>query len=65
MYKSNRDIECEIMDRLVDEYGIDPMDILDNLLRYLDSDTTTDFLKDYCKDRDIDVSDITDDESDD
>lgn len=65
MYKSNRDIECEIMDRLVDEYGIDPADILDNLLRYLDSDTTTDFLKDYCKDRDIDVSDITEDEEED
>lgn len=61
MYKSNRDIECEIMDRL-EEYGIDPADILDNLLRYLDSDTTSDFLKDYCKDRDIDISDITENE---
>lgn len=62
-YKSNRDIECEIMDRL-EEYGIDPADILDNLLRYLDSDTTSDFLKDYCKDRDIDISDITEEEED-
>lgn len=61
MYKSNRDIECEIMDRL-EEYGIDPADILDNLLRYLDSDTTSDFLKDYCNDRDIDISDITENE---
>lgn len=61
MYKSNRDIECEIMDRL-EEYGIDPADILDNLLRYLDSDTTSDFLKGYCNDRDIDISDITEED---
>lgn len=63
MYKSNRDIESEIMDRL-EEYGIDPADILDNLLRYLDSDTTSDFLKDYCNDRDIDISDITEESED-
>lgn len=63
MYKSNRDIEQNILERLK-EY-LDSDTILDEILCYLDSDTTVELLSDVANAYDVPVSDITEDEDED
>lgn len=61
MYKSNREIEQDILERLK-EY-LDSDTILDEILCYLDSDTTVEMLSDIANSYDVSISDITDDEA--
>lgn len=65
MKYNSRELEYDIQDRLLNEYGIDPLDLFESFLCYVDSDTSCEFLKDYCNDHDIDISDITEDEEED
>lgn len=60
MYKSNREIEQDILERLK-EY-LDSDNILDEILCYLDSDTTVEMLSDIANSYDVPVSDITDED---
>lgn len=58
MYKSNREIEQELLSRIY-EYGYSAETLVDHILCYFDSDTTVDVLQDFCNDYDIDTDDIT------
>lgn len=60
MYKSNREIEQDILERLK-EY-LDSDTILNEILCYLDSDTTVEMLSDVANSYDVPVSDLTDEE---
>lgn len=60
-YKSGREIESELLERIRD-YMSDEC-IVDALMCYFSSDDTVDALTDIANDYDIDVSDITDDET--
>lgn len=62
MYKSGREIESELLER-IREYMSDEA-IVDALMCFFSSDDTIDALTDIASDYDIDVSDITDDEED-
>ena len=55
MYKSNRDIEQDILERLK-EY-LDSDTILNEILCYLDSDTTVEMLSDVANSYDVDITD--------
>ena len=63
MYKSGREIESELLERIRDYMSDDC--IVDALLCYFSSDDTVDALTDIASDYDIDVSDITDDDAED
>lgn len=63
MYKSNREIQQELLDRIY-EYGFSAEALVDHIMCYFDSDTTVDVLKDFCNDYDVDVTDIEEDEED-
>lgn len=60
MYKSNREIERDILERLK-EY-LDSDTILNEILCYLDSDTTVEMLSDVANSYDVDITDISEDE---
>lgn len=62
MYKSNREIEQDILERLKEILDSDT--ILNEILCYLDSDTTVKMLYDIANSYDVPVSDITEDEED-
>lgn len=64
MYKSNREIEQELLARIY-EYGYHADTLVNHIMCYFDSDTTVDVLKDFCNDYDVDVTDITEDEDED
>ena len=60
MYKSNRDIEQNILERLKE--NLDSDTILDEILCYLDSDTTVEILSDMANGYDVDIEDLTDED---
>lgn len=60
-YKSNREIQEELLDRIY-ENGYSAETLVDHILCYFDSDTTVEVLQDFCNDFDVDVTDITEDE---
>lgn len=60
MYKSNRDIEQNILERLKENLDADT--ILDEILCYLDSDTTVEMLSDVANSYDVDIEDLTDED---
>ena len=62
MYKSKREIEQDILERLKE--NLDSDTILDEILCYLDSDTTVEMLSDIANSYDVPVSDITDEDED-
>ena len=63
-YKSNRDIQEELLDRIYEE-GYSAETLVDHILCYFDSDTTVEVLEDFCNDYDVDVSDITEEDEED
>ena len=52
MYKSNRDIQQELLERIYEE-GFDAETLVDHILCYFDSDTTVEVLQDFCNDYEI------------
>lgn len=62
----NRETENKIMDYLTDVLGFETCELFEEFLRYFSCDDTVDFLVHFCKDRDIELDDIlnNDDESD-
>lgn len=64
----NRETENKIMDYLTNVLGFDTCELFESFLKYFSCDDTVDFLVNFCKDRDIELDDIlndNDDESDD
>lgn len=61
----NRDTENKIMDYLTDVLGYQSCELFEEFLRYFSCDDTVDFLIDFCKDRDIELDDILNDNDDD
>lgn len=60
MYKSNREIEQDILERLKE--NLDSDTILDEILCYLDSDTTVEMLSDVANSYDVEIDDITEED---
>lgn len=63
----NRDTENKIMDYLTNYLGYQSCELFEEFLRYFSCDDTVDFLVNFCKERDIEIEDIlnnddTDDE---
>lgn len=64
----NREAENKIMDYLTNVLGFETCELFESFLKYFSCDDTVGFLVDFCKDRDIELDDIlndNDDESDD
>ena len=62
----NRETENKIMEYLTDVLGYESCELFESFLKYFSCDDTVSFLLDFCKDRDIEIEDIlnNDDESD-
>lgn len=63
----NRETENKIMDYLIDVLGFESCELFESFLKYFSCDDTVDFLVDFCKERDIELDDVlndNDDESD-
>lgn len=63
----NREAENKIMDYLTNVLGFETCELFESFLKYFSCDDTVGFLVDFCKDRDIELDDIlndNDDESD-
>lgn len=63
----NRETENKIMEYLTDCLGYKTCELFESFLKYFSCDDTVDFLVNFCKDRDIELDDIlndNDDESD-
>lgn len=61
----NRDTENKIMDYLTDVLGYQSCELFEEFLRYFSCDDTVDFLVNFCKDRDIEIDDILNNDEDD
>lgn len=62
----NRETENKIMDYLTEVLGYKTCELFESFLKYFSCDDTVDFLVNFCKERDIEIEDIlnNDDESD-
>lgn len=63
----NRETENKIMDYLIDCLGYQSCELFESFLKYFSCDDTVDFLVNFCKERDIELDDVlndNDDESD-
>lgn len=63
----NRETENKIMDYLIDVLGFESCELFESFLKYFSCDDTVDFLVNFCKERDIELDDVlndNDDESD-
>lgn len=61
----NRDTENKIMDYLTNDLGFESCELFESFLKYFSCDDTVDFLVNFCRERDIDISHITDPNDDD
>lgn len=64
----NRETENKIMEYLIDVLGYESCELFESFLKYFSCDDTVDFLVNFCKERDIELDDVlndNDDESDD
>lgn len=59
---NSRELQEDLLERLK-EYTTES-ELIDNILGWVDSDTACNCLKDMCKDWDIDVDDILEEEED-
>ena len=57
---NSRGLQEELLERMKEYCSADA--ILDHILEWVDSDTACDGLKDMCRDWDIDVDDITEED---
>ena len=57
----NRESENAIMDYLTNCLGYQSCELFEEFLRYFSCDDTVDFLVNFCKDRDIELDDILND----
>ena len=57
----NRETENAIMDYLTNVLGYESCELFEEFLRYFSCDDTVDFLVNFCKDRDIELDDILND----
>lgn len=63
----NRENENAIMDYLTNDLGFETCELFESFLKYFSCDDTVDFLVNFCKERDIELDDVlndNDDESD-
>ena len=62
----NRETENKIMDYLTIDLGFETCELFESFLKYFSCDDTVGFLVNFCKERDIEIEDIlnNDDESD-
>lgn len=63
----NRETENKIMDYLTNDLGFESCELFESFLKYFSCDDTVDFLVNFCKERDIELDDVlndNDDESD-
>lgn len=63
----NRETENKIMEYLIDVLGYETCELFESFLKYFSCDDTVDFLVNFCKERDIELDDVlndNDDESD-
>ena len=61
----NRETENKIMDYLTDVLGFETCELFESFLKYFSCDDTVDFLVNFCKDRDIELDDILNDDTED
>lgn len=61
----NRETENKIMDYLIDVLGFESCELFESFLKYFSCDDTVDFLINFCKNRDIELDDILNDNDDD
>lgn len=57
----NRENENKIMDYLTDVLGYKTCELFESFLKYFSCDDTVGFLVDFCKDRDIELDDVLND----
>lgn len=60
----NRENENKIMDYLTNDLGFETCELFESFLKYFSCDDTVDFLVNFCKDRDIELDDILNDNDD-
>ena len=58
----NRETEDKIMDYLTNDLGFETCELFESFLKYFSCDDTVDFLVNFCKDRDIELDNILNDE---
>ena len=58
----NRKTEDKIMDYLTNGLGFETCELFESFLKYFSCDDTVDFLVNFCKDRDIELDNILNDE---
>lgn len=61
----NRETENKIMEYLTDILGYETCELFESFLKYFSCDDTVDFLVNFCKERDIELDDILNDNDDD
>lgn len=61
----NRETENKIMDYLIDVLGFESCELFESFLKYFSCDDTVDFLVNFCKERDIELDDVLNDNDDD
>lgn len=57
----NRETENKIMDYLIDVLGFESCELFESFLKYFSCDDTVDFLVNFCKERDIELDDVLND----
>lgn len=60
----NRENENKIMDYLTNDLRFETCELFESFLKYFSCDDTVDFLVNFCKDRDIELDDILNDNDD-
>lgn len=60
----NRETENKIMDYLTDVLGYETCELFESFLKYFSCDDTVDFLVNFCKERDIELNDVLNDNDD-
>ena len=58
----NRETENKIMEYLTEYFGFETCELFESFLKYFSCDDTVDFLVNFCKDRDIELDNILNDE---
>lgn len=58
----NRETENAIMDYLTNVLGYESCELFESFLKYFSCDDTVEFLLNFCRERDIDINDIINDE---
>lgn len=57
----NRETENKIMEYLTDVLGYETCELFESFLKYFSCDDTVDFLVNFCKERDIELDDVLND----